>query len=295
MLKVAHADHQLARARMAREAEAMVAIGAPTVPALLGHGVLADGRPWIAMERIAGTNLADLIATQKVPLAEAIAVGVAILAALERVHAAGYAHRDLKPDNLVRRADGSIVLLDLGLARKLPDDPDDPTAAHVQVGSLEYMPPEQLVDATGRPRPITARADLYAFGCVLYELLAGRPPFVGDAATLERAHAALRPPPVGALVAVPLALEAVCHDLLAKEPDRRPASAAVARAGLLASITDVTRVREGRSRSVISEGAQPIVLLWTELAKIDRAILGKLAARKVIVVSQRGRRVVGAL
>src|SRR6185369_5893213 len=98
----------------------------------------------------------------------------------------------------------------------------------VQVGSLEYIPPEQLIDAAS----VDPRADIYAFGCVLYELCAGRPPFVGDGNALERAHAALRPPPLSALAPVPSVVEAVCHDCLAKLPGRRPASAAEVRARL---------------------------------------------------------------
>src|SRR5207248_8129153 len=124
------------------------------------------------------------------------ALALALLSALARIHAAGFIHRDIKPDNIVRRPDGRLVVLDLGLARKIPTDPDDPTRANVQVGSLEYMAPEQLAAAS----TIDARADLYGFGCVLFELCAGRPPFVGDAAALSRAHAALRPPSLSALV-----------------------------------------------------------------------------------------------
>ena len=106
----------------------------------------------------------------------------AIVDALARVHAAGFAHRDLKPDNIVRRADGSLVILDLGLARKLPDDPDDPTRAGVQVGSVEYMAPEQAARRDHR------RRDRRHLRVRLHPLRAvrGRPPFVGDAAALER-------------------------------------------------------------------------------------------------------------
>nr|MBA3502656.1 serine/threonine protein kinase [Deltaproteobacteria bacterium] len=214
VLKVAHANHELARARMRREAEALAAIGAPAVPKLHASGVLDDGRAWIAMDKVVGTNLADLLAAGPMRINAAIEIGDALLAALERVHVAGFAHRDLKPDNLVHTKQGSVVILDLGLARKLPDDPDDPTRAGVQVGSLEYMPPEQLLDAAAAG----ARADIYAFGCVLYELCTGRPPFIGDAGGLERAHAALRPPPLAALATVPPALEALVHDCLAKMP-----------------------------------------------------------------------------
>ncbi|HEX7843231.1 MAG TPA: protein kinase, partial [Kofleriaceae bacterium] len=102
VLKVAHADHDLARARMAREAEALAAVGPPAVPRLDGHGVLDDGRAWIAMERVTGDNLGDLL-TQPLQIDRALAIAVRILDALAPIHAAGFVHRDLKPDNLIRR------------------------------------------------------------------------------------------------------------------------------------------------------------------------------------------------
>src|SRR6185436_9410500 len=192
--------------------------------------------------------------TAPLRLDSALSIAAGILAALDRVHAAGFVHRDLKPDNLVRRPDRSIVILDMGLARRLPADPDDPTRAGVQVGSLEYIPPEQLLDASS----VDERADLYAFGCVLYELCSGRPPFVGEASVLERAHAALRPPPLRALAAVPAALEELCHECLAKQPARRPASAALVARRLREVPTDPAQGRaQGRAlpaMSVISEG-----------------------------------------
>src|SRR5205823_676845 len=168
--------------------------------------------------------LAAILEEGPLPLAEIVALAQGTLVALEHIHAVRFVHRDLKPENIVRRPDGRIVVLDLGLARKLPHDPDDPTRTNVQVGSLEYMPPEQLADSA----TVDERCDLCAFGCVLYELCARRPPFVGDAAALERAHAALRPPRLGALASVPAALESLCHDCLAKDRDRRPESAAAA-------------------------------------------------------------------
>jgi tetratricopeptide (TPR) repeat protein len=291
VLKVAHASHELSRARLVREAEALGSIGSPAVPRLLGHGVLDDGRAWIAMERIAGANLGDQIAAGSMRGGHAIALAVQILDALARIHAAGFAHRDLKPDNIVRKPDGSIVILDLGLARKLPVDPEDPNRAGVQIGSIEYMAPEQLLDAT----TAGVAADLYAFGCILYELCAGRPPFVGDSAALERAHAALRPPPLGALANVPPELEHICHDCLAKQPPRRPATAVEVVARLRTIGDAAAPARAQHSMSVIREGKQPVVLLWAELPRVDRTLLATLAARKIAVVSQRGRRVLGGV
>jgi tetratricopeptide (TPR) repeat protein len=289
VLKVAHADHELARARMAREAEALAAIGPPAVPRFDGRGVLDDGRAWIAMERVTGDNLGDLL-TAPIALDRALAIAAGILDALAAIHAAGFVHRDLKPDNIVRRPDGSIAILDLGLARKQAVDLDDPTRRGVVVGSPEYLPPEQRLDAAS----VDARADLYAFGCVLYELCAGRPPFLGDAAALERAHAALRPPTLGALAGVPAWLDAVCHDCLAKLPVRRPASAAEVRARIAVPHEDQSLAR-AHSMSILSEGKQPVVLLWAELPHVDRALLGALSARKVAVISQRGRRILGGV
>ena len=317
VLKVAHVSHELARARLRREAEAMTAIGAPAVPRLFASGALDDGRPWITMQKIVGTTIAELTCGGPMRPNEAVAIGLAILEALRRVHAARFVHRDLKPDNLVCTADGSVVILDLGLARKLPRDPDDPTRATVQVGSLEYMAPEQMTDASS----VDERSDLYAFGCVLYELCAGRPPFVGDAAALERAHTALRPPRLGALASVPPAVEALVHECLQKEPARRPATAEVAQARLAAltsvrgsapspaALTSVrgfapspaaasgepSSVKMTHSLSVIREGKQPVVLLWAELPRVDRALLGMLTGRRLVLASQRGRRVLAAV
>ena len=289
--KIAHVSHDLNRARIAREAEALAAVGAPAVPALHGNGVLDDGRAWLVMDRIAGTTLADRMADGRCSVAEATRLGIATLDAVAKIHAAGYVHRDLKPDNLVATADG-VVVLDLGLARKIPKDPDDPTRTGVQVGSLEYMPPEQMAYAAS----VDERSDLYAFGCVLFELLAGRPPFVGDAAALERAHAALRPPRLDSLVEVPAQVAQLVHDCLAKDRAQRPGSAARARA-ILEQTSNDRALRTGTHPiSLIRESQQPVVLLYAELPRVDRALLGMFSAHRLVIASQRGRRVLaGAL
>jgi tetratricopeptide (TPR) repeat protein len=293
VLKVAHADHELARARIAREAEALAAINkvaSGAVPAFFRHGV-TGGRAWIEMEKVEGENLGNATLNGAVRADRAVTITLALLESLTAVHTAGFAHRDLKPDNLVRRADGSIVILDLGIARKLPTDPDDPTRTGMQIGSLEYMPPEQAIDSSS----VDARSDVYAVGCILFELCAARPPFVGDMAALERAHAALRPPRMSELAAVPLVLEVVVADCLAKERSKRPTSAADLRARLQATRDTPSLMRSVPQLSQVTEAKQPVVLVWAELPKVDRALLGQFSARKVLVLSQRGRRILGAL
>ena len=287
--KVALASHQLARARIAREAEALAAIGAPAVPAWFGTGVLPDGRAWLIMERVHGRTLADIATEGPQPVAAAVEIGIGILDALSRIHAAKFAHRDLKPENLMHVGGRQVVILDLGLARKLPHDPDDPTRENVQVGSLEYMPPEQIADSAS----VDERSDLYAFGCVLYELISGRPPFVGDAAALERAHAALRAPQLSSLVAdIPVAVEALCHDCLSKDRTRRPLTAIATRARLANAVYHRDERGSSPDISMIRESKQPVVLLWVELPRIDRALLAIFSARRLIVASQRGRRII---
>ena len=290
--KIAHVAHDLNRARIAREAEALAAVGAPAVPALHGNGVLDDGRAWLVMERIEGVTLADRMAEGRSSVAEATRLAIATLGPLSQIHAAGFVHRDLKPDNLVATTDGRVVILDLGLARKLPRDPSDPTRTGVQVGSLEYMPPEQLAYAAS----VDERSDLYAFGCVLFELLAGRPPFLGDAAALERAHAALRPPRLDSLVEVPAVLAQLVHDCLAKDRAQRPGSALRARAILEQTSNDRALRTGSHPISLIRESQQPVVLLYAELPRVDRALLGMFSAHRLVIASQRGRRVLaGAL
>ena len=286
--KIALVSHDLARARIAREAEALGAIGAPAVPALHGSGVLPDGRAWLVMDRVAGTTFAELTSAGPMPVAEATRLAIGMLDALGRVHAAGFVHRDLKPDNLFRTSAGKVVVIDLGLARKIPTDPDDPTRANVQVGSLEYLPPEQLVDAAS----VDERSDLYAFGCVFFELLAGRPPFTGDAAALERAHAALRPPRLDSLVDVPATVAQVVHDCLAKDPAQRPRMASRVRAQLVSTHEDTGFRTGSQPVSIIRESKQPVVILYAELPRVDRSLLGMFAARRLVIASQKGRRVI---
>jgi len=226
-VKMAHTGSPLMHARFAREAEAMRRVGPPAALRLLETGVL-DERPYLVMELATHRTLADELAAleEPPPAAWVLARGAALLDALEAVHRAGVVHRDLKPEHVILPP-GRARLLDFGLALE-PQHSADPrlTAAGTVAGTPHYMAPEQLRDDA-----IDARADIYAFGVIFYEMLTLRPPFTGDEGSIAHGHLMLRPPPPARGDAPP-ALADVALACLAKQPGSRPASAAQLRAAL---------------------------------------------------------------
>ena len=146
----------------------------------------SDDTQALVLELVEGPTLADRIATGPIPLDEALPIAKQIAAALEAAHEAGVIHRDLKPANIKVREDGTVKVLDFGLAKALdttpqgdPDESPTLTAAATQMGVIlgtaAYMSPEQA-----RGKPVDKRADIWAFGCVLFEMLTGTKPFPGD-------------------------------------------------------------------------------------------------------------------
>ncbi len=181
-------------ARFEREAQALAALNHPHIAQIYGVEETGSAQtPTVAlvMELVEGPTLADLLASRgRLPTDEAIKIAQQVADALEAAHTAGIVHRDLKPANIKVRADGIVKVLDFGLARMA--DPaagsathDSPTftspavTAHgVILGTAAYMSPEQA-----RGRPVDQRADIWAFGCVLYQMLAGHAPFDGETVT----------------------------------------------------------------------------------------------------------------
>ncbi|MCP3065237.1 protein kinase [Myxococcus sp. K38C18041901] len=221
----------LAVERLARELEALRRIGPPVTPELLGEARTLAGEPVVVMELIAGQTLAQRLAelprSGAMTWDEARPVMVALARALARVHAASVVHRDLKPENIMLSGE-RLILVDFGLARlgTERDEAPAPTVTRTgqRLGTPEYMAPEQCLDA----RTIDARADLYGLGVVYFELLCGRPPFVGDTASVLQAHVARRPPVLSKLApwAVPVEVEALVSRLLSKAPEERGPGAA---------------------------------------------------------------------
>jgi serine/threonine protein kinase len=219
------------RARFAHEARAIARLSHPRICALheMGH---QDGVDFLVMEYLEGETLAARLRKGPMPLAQALRTAVEIAEALAAAHAQGIVHRDLKPSNVMLTA-GGAKLLDFGLARLrapavsgLPSAsralPSSQTTQGLIAGTLPYMAPEQLEGTE-----VDARADIFAFGAVLYEMIAGRKAFEGTSqASVISAILSSQPPAIAVLQPLtPPALDQVIHTCLAKDRNDRWASA----------------------------------------------------------------------
>jgi predicted Ser/Thr protein kinase len=176
------------RQRLRREARAAAALAHPAVATVYALEEI-DGALFIASEYIDGHSLREEIRSGPLERDAALSTARSIASALAAAHAHGIVHRDLKPENVMRARDGSIKVLDFGLARHVPSDPEGPTTTRLTVegaivGTPGYMPPEQM-----EGRPVDARADVYAFGVLLHELLTGGPPGSAQLGTPHRSGA----------------------------------------------------------------------------------------------------------
>ncbi|TDE36457.1 serine/threonine protein kinase [Actinomadura sp. 6K520] len=213
--------------RFVRESQLTARMGHPGVPVLHDADKVAggpfDGRLYLVMELVDGVNVDDLVAEHDpLPVGWAAAIAAQVCAVLSYAHAKSFIHRDLKPSNLMVDKDGAVKVLDFGLAVALDaDERSRLTSTDQLLGTLAYMAPEQF---RGQYSPAS---DLYALGCVLYQMLSGRSPFQGpDHVSLMHAHIYEKPEPLGRLRPdVPADLEALVQRLLAKAPESRPASA----------------------------------------------------------------------
>jgi serine/threonine protein kinase/tetratricopeptide (TPR) repeat protein len=225
------------RQRLWREARAAASVNHPNVCQIYEVGEDA-GQVFIAMELLEGEALSERLRRGPVDTSEAVAIGLAMLAALSALHARGIVHRDLKPSNVFLTPHG-VKLLDFGLARALTDGPPDVTAALTRTGTVMgtpgYMAPEQV---TGEA--IDSRADLFAAGAILFEMLAGRPAFTGRT-ILEILHAMQyeQPPALAGSRGV-IAVDRVIRRALAKRRTDRPSSAEEM-AGELRAVPDADR------------------------------------------------------
>jgi Protein kinase domain len=213
--------------RFIGEARSVNQIGHPNLVDIFAFGVLPDGRAYLVMEWLQGETLADRLARERLPVPRALELLLQIVDALEAAHEKGVIHRDLKPHNIfvLERRSGPnerarVKLLDFGIAKLADSDVSVPkTRSGVAMGTAGYMSPEQA-----RGKNVDHRTDIYALGCVAYEMLLGRLPFVADTAIdILAMHLAAAPPaPRTIWPSVPAGLERVLMQTLSKEPDGRP-------------------------------------------------------------------------
>lgn len=214
-------DEKLA-ARFERELEILKKLRHKNIVQYLGSGKIAN-QTFYAMELVEGGSLSDLLKKrEKFRWQEVIKFGIQICDALDCAHERGIIHRDLKPANLMLSTDGTLKLADFGIARDV--GATGLTATGRTVGTCEYMAPEQI---RGDP-PVSHKTDLYALGCVLFELLSGHRPF--EAESLPQVfykHFEAPPPKVTAEVPdCPIWLEKLILNLMEKDPQKRPWDAA---------------------------------------------------------------------
>ncbi|WP_427134984.1 Stk1 family PASTA domain-containing Ser/Thr kinase [Pseudarthrobacter sp. S9] len=172
------------QARFKREAQAVAALNHPSIVAIYDtgdHAVPGDHDdsvrvPYIVMEFVSGKTIRDLVRAKEVTIDRAIDFTLGVLSALDYSHKAGIVHRDIKPANVMFCPDSnSVKVMDFGIARAMADSAATMTQTQAVVGTAQYLSPEQA-----RGEAVDARSDLYSAGCLLYEMLTGRPPFIGD-------------------------------------------------------------------------------------------------------------------
>jgi serine/threonine protein kinase len=219
------ADPVMAK-RFAREARSAARVQHPGVVAIYAVGELADGRPYLAMQLVDGEPLDKILAEGAVPPRRALRIVRAVASALSETHAAEVVHRDLKPSNIIwrrdRNNDDRITIVDFGIAVCRPGSADATRlTSGGLIGTPHYMSPEQA-----HGEVVDARADLYALGCILFELVTGEPPFEGSGFEVLLAHLG-RPAPLPSErnADLPESIDRLCAALMQKKPDARPPSA----------------------------------------------------------------------
>jgi serine/threonine-protein kinase len=212
------------QARFKREAQSAASLNHPAVVAVYDSGEEAaeDGvgvnAPYIVMEHVQGRTLRDLLQDGPLPWTDALRMTAGVLTALAYSHRAGIVHRDIKPANVMLTPSGDVKVMDFGIARAIADSSATMTQTQAVIGTAQYLSPEQALGET-----VDARSDLYSTGCLLYQLVTGRPPFVADSpVAVAYQHVGQPPqPPSTHNPTVPHPVDAIVVHALVKDRDGR--------------------------------------------------------------------------
>ena len=252
-------------ARFRKEALAAAALNHPGIVAVYDSG--EEPAPYIVMELISGHTLRELIHKgERVPLKRALEIGEGILAALEYSHQAGIVHRDIKPANIMITDHGDVKVMDFGIARALADLGATLTSTWNVVGTAQYLSPEQALGEVA-----DLRSDIYSTGCLLYEVITGKPPFSGETpVSIAYQHVSgVVVPPSSIVKDLPAGIDTLLSVALAKNPDDRYQSA-----GLM--LDDLYKVQSGE-------------VVTTKIAKAP------ISRRKVLIGAISGIAAIGLL
>ena len=270
--------------RFQREAEVLAQLNHPHIAQI--HGLeTTNGVQALVMELVEGPTLADRISQGAIPVDEALAIARQIAEALEAAHEQGIVHRDLKPANIKVREDGAVKVLDFGLAKAMETASDiregqshhaseaptvtSPallTSAGVILGTAAYMSPEQA-----RGKPVGTRTDIWAFGCVMFEMLTGRRAFAGEDVADTLGNVLKVEPDWTLLPPMAPAVRALLHRCLEKDQRRRISDVSTALFALDESLARTGFESSDRSRTPRSDGSVPGI--WSRLAVASVALL----------------------
>ncbi|MBI2390205.1 MAG: protein kinase, partial [Deltaproteobacteria bacterium] len=258
-IKVANVADRLLLDRLDREARVLAGLHHPAIVRYVAHGATRNGDPFLAMEWLDGVDLADRLVAGRLTIEETLALGQRVAEGLAAAHELGLVHRDIKPSNLFLPGGDPrrVKLLDFGIVRDVRAQLRS-TATGLPIGTPGYMAPEQ---ARGSPDQ-DPRADLFSFGCVLFECLTGRPPFVGRDLVAVQAKILFEEAPRLSMLRAeaPGALEQLIAALLAKDKAARPKSSSAVAVALATSepITSAPVVRPSHA-SFITSGEQRLL------------------------------------
>lgn len=229
------------QARFRREAQAAASLNHPAIVAVYDTGEdtvtevtgAVSHVPFIVMEYVEGHTVRDILRDgSAVPIEEALEITAGVLSALEYSHHAGIVHRDIKPANVMLTPTGAVKVMDFGIARALADSAATMTQTQAVIGTAQYLSPEQA-----RGDQVDTRSDLYSTGCLLYELLTGRPPFTGDSPVAVAYQHVREIPKAPSTVApdIPAILDSITLRALEKDREDRYSTAAEFRAAIEAA------------------------------------------------------------